>query len=549
MPVNSQALTPHPPKATAGEGLLASLTGILSPEHVLADDATLDRYSRTNSIFSSRPACVVRPADTAQVQAVVRAVAAHEAHLHPISAGRNWGYGSACATRGGAVILDLGRMNRIIEINEELAYCVIEPGVTQGDLYKELRRRGSRLWCDVTGAGLGASLTGNTLDRGFGHTRYGDHVASSLSLQIVLADASVIDTGYGRFQNARAQYTYPYGVGPSLDGLFGQANLGIVTRMGLWLMPEPEAFAAFFLLAPDDRHLEPILDALAPLRLAGLLQSTIHVGNDLRVLSARTRYPFDRTGGQTPLPHHIRDDLRREAGVGRWNAAGAIYGTPGTVRETKRAIRRATSGLGVTLRFLDDRLLNTAKRLHRGLKKVGKGRRLGERLALIEPSYGILKGIPTDEPLRGAGWRVRGPMPEEPTDPRDEGAGLMWVSPVLPIRGRDARELLDLMEPIYAGHGFDTLVTFTMINERSMICVSNIAFDKSLPEEVAAAESCYRELWKTLMGAGFVPYRTGPAGFDKLLRADDATVPLLAKIKQSLDPQGVISPGRYGVGR
>ncbi len=548
MPVKKNPPPPDSSASTASPALVQALEQAIGVTRVLHDEATLDRFARTNSTFSTRPLCVVQPETTEAVQAVVRAVGEHGGHLHPISAGRNWGYGSACATRPDAVILDLSKMNRVLEVNEQLAYAVIEPGVTQGELYKELQARGSRLWVDVTGAGWGASLVGNTLDRGFGHTRYGDHVATACSMRVVLADASVIDTGYGRFPGARAQYTYPYGVGPALDGLFCQGNFGIVTRLGLWLMPEPEAFCGFFILAPREDQLEAIIDALAPLRLAGLLQSTIHVGNDLRVLSARTRYPFDRTGGQTPLPGHVRDDLRREAGVGRWNVAGAIYGTRGTVRETKRAVKRAVGGLGVTLRFLDDRLLRAAKRLHGSLAKLGRGRRLGERLALIEPSYGILKGIPSDEPLRGAGWRVRRPMPDEARDPREEGAGLMWVSPVLPIRGTDARELLELMKPIYAKHGFDTLVTFTMINERSMICVSNIAFDKAVPEEHGLADRCYAELWDALLAGGFVPYRTGPTGFAKLSSAGDATWQVLGQIKQVVDPQGVISPGRYGVG-
>src|SRR2546429_7881245 len=81
----------------------------------------------------------------------------------------------AAATRENQVILDLQRMNRIIEVNPKLCYAVIEPGVTQGQLHRYLQEHRPGLWMDSSGAGLEASIVGNVLDRGFGHTRYGDH--------------------------------------------------------------------------------------------------------------------------------------------------------------------------------------------------------------------------------------------------------------------------------------------------------------------------------------------------------------------------------------
>ena len=74
-------------------------------------------------------------------------------------------------------------MNRIHEVNVELAYAVVEPGVSQGQLYEYLEEHETGLCLDCTGAGRGASLVGNALDRGFGHTRYGDHFATACGLE------------------------------------------------------------------------------------------------------------------------------------------------------------------------------------------------------------------------------------------------------------------------------------------------------------------------------------------------------------------------------
>ena len=80
-------------------------------------------------------------------------------------------------------------MNRILDFDEKLAYVTVEPGVTQGQLYAFLQGRGSRLWMDATGASPASSLVGNAVERGFGHTPYGDHFANTCGLEVVLPRA------------------------------------------------------------------------------------------------------------------------------------------------------------------------------------------------------------------------------------------------------------------------------------------------------------------------------------------------------------------------
>lgn len=517
---------------------------VLGAEFVELRGDRLDRLSRTTFASAPKPIAVLRPEDAQQVSAILRIASKHRIPVYPISRGRNWGYGDACPAGPNQVILDLGRMNRILEVNATLAYTVIEPGVTQKQLSDYLKDHQLPLWLDVTGAGPDASVVGNTLERGFGHTPMGDHFHCSACYEVVLADGRIIKTGFGRYPGARAEFAYKPGVGPTLDGLFTQSNFGVVTKMGVWLNAAPEYLQGFAFKVGERNDLIRVVDALRPLRLQGILTSAIHIANDLRVISARERYPYDRTGGATPLPSAVHQEMRRQSGLGAWNVIGAYYGTKDGARMARRELKRATRGLA-HVHFFNERLLDVAVLAGRFFGWTPIGRWLKEIEKAIRPAYELLKGQPNDAHLLGAGWRSRRPLVNGCVDPLDNDWGLYWLSPVVPMEGAAALELLNMMEPIYAQHGFEPLITMTSITPRALCCVATVAFDKLDPEQTLGAKACYDHLLETVWAEGFIPYRLGTSSMDRLGRDGDATESVLAAIKQALDPEGVISPGRY----
>jgi 4-cresol dehydrogenase (hydroxylating) flavoprotein subunit len=245
--------------------IAVSFEAVLGPGRVRFDEGTRQRYARTTGLQRIMPIGVLYPQSTRDVVEIVRIANRLKVAVYPISCGKNWGYGDASPTSEGQLILDLGGMNAICELNVERAFVVVEPGVSQGQLAEYLTNSRSGLWMDATGAGPNASLIGNILERGFGHTRYGDHFQTCCGLEVVLADGSVIHTGFGHFENAKAHREYKYGIGPVLDGLFSQSNFGIVTRAGIYLMPEPEDFCAFFLRAGREADLDQLITILSSL--------------------------------------------------------------------------------------------------------------------------------------------------------------------------------------------------------------------------------------------------------------------------------------------
>lgn len=112
------------------------------PEHLAA---FRDPYSLEAENFM--PAAGVAPASVEQVQALVKIANAHKLPLWVVSGGKNYCYGGAAPCLSGSIVLDLKRMNKI-EINEDMAYAIVEPGVSYFDLYNHIRAKGLRLWID-----------------------------------------------------------------------------------------------------------------------------------------------------------------------------------------------------------------------------------------------------------------------------------------------------------------------------------------------------------------------------------------------------------------
>lgn len=479
-----------------------------------------------------------------ELQRLVQSALADGKQLYPISRGRNWGYGDACPVLDGQVVVDLSGLDRILEVNERLAYAVIEPGVTQGQLQAHLAQHYPSLWLDVTGAGPEASVLGNTLERGFGHTPLGDHFAASAGYEVLLADGRLLNTGFGRFENCPSAYLFKPGLGPALDGLFTQSNFGIVTKMGVWLLPKPEALAGFAFSVPERDDVAPLVEALRPLRLSGTLTSTIHIANDLRVLSSKRRYPWDMLDGTVSLPAEIRSAWRREAGIGAWNVLGGIYGTRESVAASRRALARAMRGLA-RVHFFDETKLSRAERLLRLARSAGLGARLGKVLEAVRPAFSLLKGEPVDNYLEGSGWRSRKPPLPGNLDPLQNGWGFSWVSPIVPMTGEHCLTSVNLMESIFAEHGFEPLMTLASVNPRALCCVTTVSFDKSNPAECERGAKCHKALLDALVRAGYPPYRVGIQSMEYAYRRGSVFCEVVQAIKKALDPQNVISPGRY----
>lgn len=143
------------------------------------------------------PSAALLAKSVEQVQQIVGVCNKHKVPIWPISTGKNLGYGSAAPAERGGVVLDLKLMNKIIEVDKDLCYALVEPGVTYKQLYDHIRENNLGLWLSVPAPSAIAGPLGNTLDRGVGYTPYGEHFLFACGMEVVLPDGQVLRTAMG----------------------------------------------------------------------------------------------------------------------------------------------------------------------------------------------------------------------------------------------------------------------------------------------------------------------------------------------------------------
>lgn len=522
--------------------IISRYQALLGAEHVLTHPEALAAAETATFATRTRIPAILRPADRVEVQACVRLAGELGCALYPISRGKNWGLGSRVPTRDGALLLDLGRLDRILEYNEEMAYVTLEPGVSFGQLTQFLAERGGRHFVSMTGSTLDSSVIGNTLERGDGVGPLGDRAAHVCALEIVLADGQVIETGLARFPGAKAAPLYRWGVGPALDGLFFQSNLGVVTRMTVWLTPTPAVTLALRASIQDPARLGSLVDAARELRLEGTLSSLFALWNDYRVLSTRMQYPWQLTGGLTPLTRPQIDVLKGGRPCAAWYAMGAVYAA--SEAQADAACARLRERLGP----VTDGLVFQRRVAESGEITSITARPIDDEFAAFgdpEVAFQLLQGSPQQSSLASVYFRKKDPPPPQDRDPDRDRCGVLWSCPVVPLTAHDSATAIALCERLLLAGGFEPMLALLAQHDRTAYLVPILCYDRDSPGEDERALACHDALLDALIAAGYPPYRLGVQSMGVLAAGDPAILQVVQKIKRALDPGHLLAPGRY----
>ena len=208
------------------------LRDIVGEHNVKTDPSDLYIYGSDSSVHHAMPWAVVRPETTKQVQDIMKY--ANENKIPVIARGGGSGMCGQTVPIQGGIVLDMKRMNRILEINLEDVYCRVEPGVVDDDLNLALKQYGvfypptpasSRI------ATIGGEIANNA--SGVRSVKYGATRDAVLGMKVVLPDGELVTLGAHTRVEASGYQLHKLMVG-------SEGTLGVVVEATLSFVPIPE---------------------------------------------------------------------------------------------------------------------------------------------------------------------------------------------------------------------------------------------------------------------------------------------------------------------
>ncbi len=524
---------------TATAGAVDTLRQIIGNDNVLTDAENLRFFSSDVNREAEPARVVVQPANSQELSEAVRT--AVKADLAVIPRGGGMSYTDGYIPKyPDSMIVDLRRINRIVEINTEDMFVTVEPGCTWKELFEALTQKGVRTpyFGPLSGmyATVGGALSQNSLF--FGSGLYGSVADSVLGLRIVLVDGSEITTG-----SAATPYNpSPFfrGYGPDLTGLFlgDTGALGFKVEATLKLIPLPSdtQFASF---AYDS--FEGVCTAMSEVSRRGL---------------AAECFGFDPyLQGQRLQRAGLVSDLKSLAGVARSgkNLVNGLTEAAKVAVAGRRYMDDVKYSMHVVVEGRNEQ--ETSSRLTEIRSFATEG---GEEIKNSLPK--VMRGTPFVAPNSmlgpdGERWvPIHGLVPHtriipmiqavhdffEANEDKIEKFGIEWGY-LLSTCGHQAF----LVEPMFfwkdARHPYHDRV----LEENYLSKLKTFPENKAARAAVAEMRSGLATLF---MENGAVHFQIGRTYRYKDGR-DPETFKLLETIKNELDPSGRMNPGSLGLGR
>jgi len=127
------------------------------------------------------------------------------------------------------------------------------------------------------------------------------------------------------------------------------------------------------------------------------------------------------------------------------------------------------------------------------------------------------------------------------------GGGSTWFAPVSQAKGTETGKQMVMAKRILDKYGFDYVGEF-IVGWRDMHHIIDLLFDRTDPNEMTKANDCYLELLKAFSDEGYGTYRTSTAHMDEVADVyGPVQKEINRKIKNALDPNGIIAPGKSGI--
>jgi glycolate oxidase len=316
------------------DAILEELAGIVGSTYVSGHPEEKFIYSRDpGTMDPCDPDYVVMPGTVEEVQKIVRLANREGIPVVPLGAGLVLS-GLSRPLKGG-MVLDMKRMNRILEVNEKSRYALVEAGTSQGMLQAYLARHHPSLKHSMPDSPPMATIAGNTLIHGIGHLSLnGFHSDMLNGLEVVIPTGEIVKIG----SCSASPYWFARSPLPDLAGLFvGWAGTtGVATKLAIKLYPKRSHSDVSIFVVEDPELVPDILLGLTGVQMAedifawmtpepawarGLVHINVQYSADSpeelgwkwKLIRASTKkYIRDRTGGFMVLPPGMKKRFLQE---------------------------------------------------------------------------------------------------------------------------------------------------------------------------------------------------------------------------------------------
>ncbi|BDA73270.1 4-cresol dehydrogenase [Calothrix sp. PCC 7716] len=468
-----------------------------------------EKYTQNITEYQAEPpVAILKPASRSDVEAIVAVANKYHVPIYVVSTGKNWGIGSKVPVKNGCALVILSEIKNIIEVNEKYRYAIIEPGVTQKQLSDYLQKN-TNLMLPSTGSAENTSIVGNILDRGsvFFNHRY-DFLTG---LEVLLGNGKLVRTGFWHYfdsnQTKLPIFFHPPGVGPDIKGIFTQSNLGIVTAMVVRLKPRTPSTIVYAELKED--NFVAFIDAFIKLKENNLINNWLMITN--------TNDPRTTVANQFNY-------------TGNWSAIFNFYGTEQLRYLYKKEVEKEINKLCHNLFFMNSDIEeNSNHRYHLILQKLYNG---------IPSNYSIeTMAEMNDFDFKNSDYEV---------DFCKQISGFRAVAPAVPLEARAMKEVIDLVNKVSKEFQITPFHNFVTIGDMAVEGLFRAYFNREKEEEITNVNQWAEELDKELEKIGIYPYRMSIQQMNYFSnRQTDPYWETIAAIKKQLDPNNIISPGKY----
>jgi len=481
------------------------LVKIVGAGNVSYEKATLDKYSKDMSFVNAvRPVCVVKPTNTVAVQKIVKLANETLTPLVPVSSGPPHFRGDTVPSTGGAVIVDLSKMKKIINVDRARRVAMVEPGVTFGELIPAAEKEGIRLNMPLLPR-KSKTVIGSVLEREpVIMPKYQWDISDPLAcIEVIFGTGDEFRTGQAAGPGTvKEQWAVggvqkaPYGPGVAswhrlIQG--AQGTMGIVTWASMRCEILPSLEEPFVV---GSSNLDTLLELTSWLiRLRMVNECFILNNTNLAAIFAK-KWPKDYQNLKNALPTWTLF----------YTVAGYEYFPEERVSSHIKGITDITQRLGVEA------------------VKVAGGISANEILKAVQK--------PSDEPY----WKLR-----------YKGAceDIFFLSIYEKLEGQ-IEVMNDLAEK--AGYPVSDMGVYIqpIVQGTGWHCEFNLFYDPANASELNRVKELSTLAIKNLIAKGAFFSRPYGESARMILNRDAATVSVLTKLKKMFDPNNVMNPGKVG---